>query len=283
LCSSDLKNSVLMGFELFFRMGTEADAERANAIALRRAEMIAAGATPEEIAEKDLNPDSYLPSEDDDNTFAESEGAAEGAEEQQVETPSESPEEAEATTEELPEQPPEPFVKLSEIMRALREKGVANSLGRQIGFIKINKEILLDKKLRSVPALKFALEIPHKLLADPDVLKECESLNRVKYQLVLTDFDQLFEGHQEILPLFKFVKLDPAHSNPEQLKAIIDKCHELEIQVLATDVNTVESFHLAKELGFDLFEGYLLDRKSTRMNSSHITISYAVFCLKKKK
>src|SRR5437773_8950604 len=28
---------------------------------------------------------------------------------------------------------------------------------------------------------------------------------------------------------------------------------------------------------------HVLDRKSTRLNSSHITISYAVFCLKKKK
>src|SRR6266540_5686942 len=28
---------------------------------------------------------------------------------------------------------------------------------------------------------------------------------------------------------------------------------------------------------------HTLDRKSTRLNSSHITISYAVFCLKKKK
>src|SRR5437773_8489539 len=28
---------------------------------------------------------------------------------------------------------------------------------------------------------------------------------------------------------------------------------------------------------------FLKDRKSTRLNSSHITISYAVFCLKKKK
>src|SRR5471032_469444 len=33
-----------------------------------------------------------------------------------------------------------------------------------------------------------------------------------------------------------------------------------------------------------IFWGVLiLDRKSTRLNSSHITISYAVFCLKKKK
>src|SRR5438132_10827029 len=29
--------------------------------------------------------------------------------------------------------------------------------------------------------------------------------------------------------------------------------------------------------------GALLDRKSTRLNSSHTVISYAVFCLKKKK
>src|SRR5690242_15485393 len=28
---------------------------------------------------------------------------------------------------------------------------------------------------------------------------------------------------------------------------------------------------------------YFLDRKSTRLNSSHMSISYAVFCLKKKK
>src|SRR5256885_16886490 len=30
-------------------------------------------------------------------------------------------------------------------------------------------------------------------------------------------------------------------------------------------------------------EAFILDRKSTRLNSSHLVISYAVFCLKKKK
>src|SRR2546430_5950007 len=40
---------------------------------------------------------------------------------------------------------------------------------------------------------------------------------------------------------------------------------------------------------YDVFDGVgvegqaLLDRKSTRLNSSHSQISYAVFCLKKKK
>src|SRR5262252_10217659 len=39
-------------------------------------------------------------------------------------------------------------------------------------------------------------------------------------------------------------------------------------------------FPLVTQLGFD---PVWLDRKSTRLNSSHTVISYAVFCLKKKK
>src|SRR3712207_8658166 len=35
--------------------------------------------------------------------------------------------------------------------------------------------------------------------------------------------------------------------------------------------------------GWPCFEGQGVDRKSTRLNSSHANISYAVFCLKKKK
>src|SRR3712207_8624532 len=35
--------------------------------------------------------------------------------------------------------------------------------------------------------------------------------------------------------------------------------------------------------GHEIFPEYTEDRKSTRLNSSHANISYAVFCLKKKK
>src|SRR5437667_1943724 len=39
----------------------------------------------------------------------------------------------------------------------------------------------------------------------------------------------------------------------------------------------------ADKANFLSVDGAIGDRKSTRLNSSHITISYAVFCLKKKK
>src|SRR5256885_5598922 len=52
-----------------------------------------------------------------------------------------------------------------------------------------------------------------------------------------------------------------------------------------SDVNVVAS--AAATLGFLalclLVVSWILDRKSTRLNSSHLVISYAVFCLKKKK
>src|SRR5690625_5064031 len=41
-------------------------------------------------------------------------------------------------------------------------------------------------------------------------------------------------------------------------------------------------FRAAKEAGLDTVP-VVIDRKSTRLNSSHVAISYAVFCLKKKK
>src|SRR5690625_6965809 len=45
----------------------------------------------------------------------------------------------------------------------------------------------------------------------------------------------------------------------------------------------IRSLHPARLRGCEGICEDLLDRKSTRLNSSHVAISYAVFCLKKKK
>src|SRR6266540_6671640 len=47
------------------------------------------------------------------------------------------------------------------------------------------------------------------------------------------------------------------------------------------DLNHADARRL--EVAHAVANGEREDRKSTRLNSSHITISYAVFCLKKKK
>ena len=56
---------------------------------------------------------------------------------------------------------------------------------------------------------------------------------------------------------------------------------EVVLQVDELTLNTLRGIDLA----FDVCEeiDQKTDRKSTRLNSSHVVISYAVFCLKKKK
>src|SRR5260221_5345620 len=49
------------------------------------------------------------------------------------------------------------------------------------------------------------------------------------------------------------------------------------------EVLQAKSFRLPADTFTSAVRRKLLDRKSTRLNSSHTVISYAVFCLKKKK
>src|SRR2546422_5317745 len=72
-------------------------------------------------------------------------------------------------------------------------------------------------------------------------------------------------------------------------RAIVDQLRRAAVSV---EANIVEGYalgtaaqfkrHLRIALG-SVAETEILDRKSTRLNSSHGYISYAVFCLKKKK
>src|SRR3712207_8730824 len=52
---------------------------------------------------------------------------------------------------------------------------------------------------------------------------------------------------------------------------------------LPAPLTVVEERTVGPELGADAIRAGMLDRKSTRLNSSHANISYAVFCLKKNK
>src|SRR5207249_8233331 len=79
-------------------------------------------------------------------------------------------------------------------------------------------------------------------------------------------------------PEFMSALLSSEIGNTDKVVQYIAEARELGLEVLPPDVN---------ESGFKFTvvgdARVRLDRKSTRLNSSHVSISYAVFCLKKKK
>src|SRR3712207_8272814 len=76
------------------------------------------------------------------------------------------------------------------------------------------------------------------------------------------------------------------HGLDLRLGGLVLGCHVAELvpQVLGGLVGLGELRLVAVALGAGAFEflAPVADRKSTRLNSSHANISYAVFCLKKK-
>src|SRR2546430_10672724 len=78
------------------------------------------------------------------------------------------------------------------------------------------------------------------------------------------------------------IRLSAGFSKPEDVR--IRDCMLSTMCDALVEFGAITAFTFSDEvLQFEFFHCLVLDRKSTRLNSSHSQISYAVFCLKKKK
>src|SRR5256885_3350948 len=74
---------------------------------------------------------------------------------------------------------------------------------------------------------------------------------------------------------------DIAQGFANQTEHVVGQMFGLGLELI--DAIIVQHTVLPVVLALDQVGERFLDRKSTRLNSSHLVISYAVFCLKKKK
>src|SRR5438067_3336517 len=81
--------------------------------------------------------------------------------------------------------------------------------------------------------------------------------------------------------LFPYTTLFRSHRKPACVDRLPDRCERRIAERASVDIR--EHHHAGRSGCARAIELGERDRKSTRLNSSHVSISYAVFCLKKKK
>src|SRR3712207_7953692 len=70
---------------------------------------------------------------------------------------------------------------------------------------------------------------------------------------------------------------------PDNARRVLDAIADGRTDLWQAGGLSAERLRLLRELGGGALSQESADRKSTRLNSSHANISYAVFCLKKKR
>src|SRR5690606_36567095 len=88
------------------------------------------------------------------------------------------------------------------------------------------------------------------------------------------NIDQSFTVSGKRVEVHEHISI-PSDATPGMYHFIVKAIDELGNSTSFADGST-------RELEIEILASSLEDRKSTRLNSSHVKISYAVFCLKKK-
>ncbi|WP_373002523.1 EAL and HDOD domain-containing protein [Sulfurimonas sp.] len=147
---------------------------------------------------------------------------------------------------------------LTNINHVLNEPGVV--------LINVDEEFLLSGLVDILDKSKFMLEILETTDLSDKVVSKIRSYQRQGYKIAVDDFDCSLEMIKKFTPIFKYInliKIDIQASHPENLKNVVTKMKTKSLKLLAEKIETKEEYQMCLEMGFDLFQGYYLDKPQT--------------------
>jgi EAL and modified HD-GYP domain-containing signal transduction protein len=146
------------------------------------------------------------------------------------------------------------------IVNAFTEFGLEQLVGGRKCFINLTREFLVGDLPLPFDPDHAILEILETVEIDDAVLAGTARLVQQGYEIALDDF--VFGlGHERLLGLASYVKLDLLIREPDELAEVVAQCRRYPgIQLVAERVETEEHILLAQRLGFDLLQGYAVGR-----------------------
>ncbi|BBD09863.1 EAL and HDOD domain-containing protein [Desulfovibrio ferrophilus] len=124
-------------------------------------------------------------------------------------------------------------------------------------LLNFGEQNILESVPYALPPGQTVIQIPESALASDETIEALRDLVRNGYSIAVDDFEGKVPVGKDLADL---VIIDTLGKSPAELAPILDKAKEAGALMLAKRVEDMETFSMAKELGFPLFQGYFFKR-----------------------
>jgi c-di-GMP-related signal transduction protein len=137
--------------------------------------------------------------------------------------------------------------------------GVDQLVGDRLAFCNADRGVLLGETPVTLPPDRTVVEVLETVVIDADVVRGCQELVQRGFQIALDDFVWT-DGVEQLLELASIVKIDVLAMSREEVVELVDRCRAYDVLLLAEKVETAEQLAWATQIGFHLFQGYVIER-----------------------
>jgi c-di-GMP-related signal transduction protein len=137
--------------------------------------------------------------------------------------------------------------------------GVLTLVGDKLMYCNADREVLIGNAPVSLPPERTVIEVLESVEIDDEIVAGCRALVASGYRLALDDF-VWSEGAERLLELASVVKVDFLATTRDEIRVLVERCRAFGVQMLAEKVETAEDVSWAMDHGFDLFQGYAIER-----------------------
>jgi EAL and modified HD-GYP domain-containing signal transduction protein len=150
------------------------------------------------------------------------------------------------------------------IMSSITSKELDKLLApKTLAFVDVNEEILSKGILDVLDKDRFILNILEDIDLTEKVVSKIIQYKKRGFKLSIEHFDSSAQMIKKFNILFNYVdiiKMDIVLSEPENLEKVMSKFKGGRIKLLAQNIESKEDHKICLEMGFDLFQGYYLDK-----------------------
>ncbi len=131
--------------------------------------------------------------------------------------------------------------------------------GGKPAFVNFPQDFLLNDYALVMPKEWLVVEVLETVEPEPEVVEALRRLKQHGYRLALDDFEYRPEL-DHLLALADLVKLDFLAVKDRDWQALLAKLKPFNVELLAEKVETQEEYRLARDLGFNYFQGYFFSK-----------------------